>query len=286
MCDLSKQVIAAAGSSLTSGLFAGTRRTGRVLGSFPAAVYVGLEDGSVLPIVTPDAVVLPTAARIARGSPGFGRSVHHGDDVVVKAHSITLGVRRIRVVRRWVPARVEVVPGAAASPEATTLLTDAASCDHAQLQRVKALISAVGQPDPNRAAAAVDSLVGFGPGLTPAGDDALCGVLLTLHALGATRKIDWLRQLLTPRLARTTCLSASLLRAAAAGYAVPEVARLITQAVEPQPSPCQLHVDLASVLTIGHTSGHAIVAGIAATLAHCAATSPALSFRAGRRPRA
>jgi len=42
----------------------------------------------------------------------------------------------------------------------------------------RALGSATGSPPP------VEGLVGLGPGLTPSGDDFLCGMLITLHASG------------------------------------------------------------------------------------------------------
>ncbi len=56
--------------------------------------------------------------------------------------------------------------------------------------------------------------LGLGPGLTPEADDELAGHLLVAAATGAPVPE------LEPQLHRTTALSASLLRAAAQGYAV------------------------------------------------------------------
>jgi len=99
-------------------------------------------------------------------------------------------------------------------------------------------------------------VVGRGPGLTPESDDVLCGVLLVANAVGAAYEV-------APRLA-TTDLSASLIRAAAQGYAVREVVRLVDAALAGRATP-----DLtAAVRRLGHSSGPALVAGIEAAISH------------------
>jgi len=66
----------------------------------------------------------------------------------------------------------------------------------------------------------IRSLLGAGPGLTPAGDDLLAGVLLTLRLAGYTSSSDTLWAHLHPSVcARTNKISASLLQQAAAGRA-------------------------------------------------------------------
>ena len=71
--------------------------------------------------------------------------------------------------------------------------------------------------------------VGAGPGLTPSGDDVLCGVLLglRLHPRGSSPLAAELWRAVEPRLTATTSLSAALLREAAEGYAVEPVVRLL-----------------------------------------------------------
>ena len=118
---------------------------------------------------------------------------------------------------------------------------------------------------------AVAGLVGRGPGLTPAGDDALAGALLVAHALGAgTDLADAVRA----RLHATTAVSAALLDAAADGYAARPVVTLVDAAVANRPD--AVARALPAVLAIGHTSGADTVTGIRAALATLA-TLPALT---------
>ena len=63
----------------------------------------------------------------------------------------------------------------------------------------------------------VEALIGAGPGVTPAGDDYLGGVLIALHQLERKPQAASLWRWLEPRLRRTSALSAAYLRAAAAG---------------------------------------------------------------------
>lgn len=86
-------------------------------------------------------------------------------------------------------------------------------------------------------------LVGRGPGLTPAGDDVLMGVLFALSVWQpAGEWMDLIRDTAAPR---TTTLSAAFIRAAAAGEAVRAWHRLVAH--EPGA--------VAGILSIGHTSG-------------------------------
>jgi hypothetical protein len=122
--------------------------------------------------------------------------------------------------------------------------------------------------------ARVRELVGAGAGLTPSGDDALCAVLLVLRGVDADRAHALVRAAVSAAARRTTSLSASLLHAAAEGYAVPAVADLVRAVLGDDPAaggPA-----LAAVLAIGHSSGRDLVAGIAGAL-HVLAAPPAPS---------
>lgn len=81
-------------------------------------------------------------------------------------------------------------------------------------------------------AATIEALVGLGRGLTPAADDLLCGLMVTQRALGV-RHIDALSPggyLSGPVVeARTTSLSATWLRLAAAGQTIAPLLRLLHQ---------------------------------------------------------
>jgi hypothetical protein len=126
-------------------------------------------------------------------------------------------------------------------------------------------------------------LVGSGVGLTPSGDDAISGVLLQLRARDEIAAMERLEAQLRPLLDRTTSISAALLRAAAEGYAVPEVVSLVAlvdvmvepvddpdAAGAPHGAPAFLDATwlqavgpaIEQVLAIGHSSGRDLVAGI------------------------
>jgi hypothetical protein len=75
-------------------------------------------------------------------------------------------------------------------------------------------------------------LVGLGPGATPAGDDLLAGVLVTLAALGdAERRIALGTAINACALQRTSPLSAALLKAAADGLAGEDLSAAISALV-------------------------------------------------------
>src|SRR4051812_16286682 len=63
----------------------------------------------------------------------------------------------------------------------------------------------------------VEALIGAGPGVTPAGDGSLGGVMIALHQLERPSQAASLWRWLEPRLKRTSSLSAAYLVAAAAG---------------------------------------------------------------------
>lgn len=88
---------------------------------------------------------------------------------------------------------------------------------------VHRLCAALRASDAPSAIQAGEALLGFGTGLTPSGDDLLCGVLLGLArwggALGLVVPPGFSSSLVERARQRTTALSASLLEAAAQGMA-------------------------------------------------------------------
>jgi hypothetical protein len=121
----------------------------------------------------------------------------------------------------------------------------------------------------------VAGLVGAGAGLTPSGDDALCGVLLALRAVGGPAAAPALRAVqrhIGASTRATTSLSASLLLAACEGYAVPEVSRLVA-AVATGEVPA-VERALPAVLAIGHSSGADLLAGVGGALDALLADAP------------
>ncbi|MCI0520673.1 MAG: DUF2877 domain-containing protein [Chloroflexi bacterium] len=107
-----------------------------------------------------------------------------------------------------------------------TPLTDFSAERHAQLAapRLRALSAALAQGDGVAVAAAVRPLLGFGPGLTPSGDDLALGLALALNrwgdVLAAGLDVSAINQaLIADALRLTSSLSASLLRCASQGEA-------------------------------------------------------------------
>ena len=116
-------------------------------------------------------------------------------------------------------------------------------------------------------------LIGLGPGLTPSGDDLLCGLLMALHVSGSSSA----RHALAPGVldaapAMTSALSNAFLRAAAQGEGSEVLHRLINAIVEGTVG------DMASLVAavgrIGHTSGWDAMAGAALALAIDCERSP------------
>jgi hypothetical protein len=104
---------------------------------------------------------------------------------------------------------------------------------------------------------AVDRLIGLGPGLTPAGDDVLAGVLVALAVTGDEVTRGRLAAAVLPRTHRTTVVSAGFLRHAADGRAVPELARYVVALVRNR---CDAGV-VQDLERVGGTSGPALAYG-------------------------
>ncbi len=106
-------------------------------------------------------------------------------------------------------------------------------------------------------------LIGLGPGLTPAGDDYLGGVLLALRWLGRGAQAESLWRWLEPLLSgRTSAISGAHLAAAASGEAheaLHEVLENLAAWEAPDLNPCLARLD-----AVGHSSGWDALAGIVA----------------------
>ena len=112
----------------------------------------------------------------------------------------------------------------------------------------------------------VQRLVGAGEGLTPYGDDVLCGWLATSRALGVpTPEVDASVRALLPR---TTALSATLLRCALAGEALPQLGAFLTALGTPDEA-----ARAADLRAVGHTSGAGLLAGARRALAEVTTTT-------------
>lgn len=244
----------AAGSERSAFLLARGARPATVLGVFPAALYLEV-DRCLLPLVAPGGLRLPTALALAAPVRRVGWGVQPGDAVTVGSGEVLLPGVRVRVVREWRPRRMPVAPGASAthlpSGPPSPWRDDAAE-----------LAGCVVDGAP--LTARVRRLVGAGAGLTPSGDDVLCGVLLGLRLLGRAASLPRLWDAVAPRLSATTTLSAGLLVEAVQGYAVPPVIDLGEALAGRDPVAVSDAAD--QVLAVGHTSGADLLAGLTGCL--------------------
>ena len=135
---------------------------------------------------------------------------------------------------------------------------------------VAALVDACRRLDDGALAPEVHRLVGWGEGLTPAGDDVLAGFMAALDAPalddpGRRRFRDGLRAACLARTSRTTPISAAQLRLAAEGHhGAPALAA--RDALLYQHDARALDAALDDALTIGATSGAAMLAGLIGAL--------------------
>lgn len=241
----------AAASIALRPVLAAAPRTARLLGAFPAALYLAPETPvaagpGVVAVLADGAVRLPNALVLAPGvalpRPGPGDRLRVGGDTV-SLPGLTLTVGRWWDPRPALPA---VAPAALA-----------AGCDH-----LAGLLAA--HPSPVAGAvegptgALAERLVGLGPGLTPAGDDLLAGALATLRLLGAGGQADALAAEVAARASRTTALSAALLACAAQG----QVAQPAADVLRALAGGRTLEPAVAALLRVGHTSGRDLAAGI------------------------
>ena len=113
-------------------------------------------------------------------------------------------------------------------------------------------------------AAALQPLLGFGPGLTPWGDDLVLGLLLTLRRWGAlcAPSVDWqplFSCMTTAAYRTTTLLSANLIECACQGEAGASLVRALDGLVTGDPPP----LACANIFEDwGSTSGRAVLRGM------------------------
>ena len=234
----------AAASAPLRGLLTGPARAAVVRGVFPRALYVDL-DGEVVAVVTADALRLPCALVLAGRSSSrpFDR-ISRGEMATVGDGMVAVGDERFAVRRWWRPRRALTVhPGPALATRTGALA---------------ALLPPPPHPLPDRTLAP-EHLVGLGPGLTPAGDDFLAAVLLTLTAApGAARDLGRINSAVEALLPSTTSLSATLLRHAAAGRGIPQV----IDVVDAVAGSGELEPAALRLLGVGHSSGPALAHGV------------------------
>lgn len=227
--------LAGAASSAVRDLLSGPTRTGRLVACFPGCAYLDV-GGRLVALEAADGLRLPCAVTLA--VPAAQRplaGLAPGDAVTAGDRRLVVGDLVVEVGRWWAPSR----PRHAAVPAPHPTGTPAAGPGWDRL---------------------VLGLLGLGPGLTPAGDDLLAGLLVGLSDRPDVRDpLAAAVQRHAP--ARTTWLSAELLRLAAAGLAAPAVVA-VADALAGHADDDALPRALPALLAVGHTSGPALARGL------------------------
>lgn len=243
-----------AASTTLRDVLTGPPRAAHVVGVHPACVYLAAGD-DVLAVETADAIGLPCAVRLGvDAANGPLSAVRRNAPALVGGGRLSLGPVTVEVTRWWRPRRVRAADGAdpfaasvQAAAEAALALADALSA----------------HPAPVPVEAPARKLVGLGPGLTPAGDDVLAGILVGVHHVPALRD-PLAAEVLSLVGTRTTALSAALLRHAVAGHGVPpllDLADLLSGRARPG-GQTSLTSSLERLLGVGHSSGTALAWGL------------------------
>jgi hypothetical protein len=254
----------AAGPARVHALISDPIQPADVLGRSATALYLRLAEREVIALVSSDAVRLPIGLILPTSSREIPLSYLSGP-VLVGSGAVRVGGWSCRVSRLI-------------SPRAPTALTpDRHACEHLQhqLAHYQSADPDLRLPDslldyahsPDAAAELVRQLLGAGPGLTPAGDDVLAGLLVGLWSFG--QPAESLRLAVLAGLpAGTTDLSAALLRCAVRGESIPQVNQLL-RTLSGNAWQSRLDDALDDLIRVGHTSGTALATGVlaAATMA-------------------
>jgi hypothetical protein len=123
------------------------------------------------------------------------------------------------------------------------------------------LVTALARRSLGEAVTRAEALLGVGPGLTPAGDDMLVGMLAAIRYLGPDGDLAgaWGPKVAAQARGRTTSLSATLLRLGGRGQLLPQVGEVL-QALA---TGAGLRPALDGLLAVGHSSGCELAWGLA-----------------------
>lgn len=243
-------------------LLAGPRHRGTVVHSGADAVYVE-SHGDVIGVVSRHATPIPcTIATRADSVEALlaGPRPTVGDAVTVGDGAVELGGSRVRV-SRLVDFAMQAFDRSLA-PQMTERLTavdpDGGATGDEIAPDVLDLLR-------ERPTAALDRVLGRGSGLTPFGDDVVCGLLATLLASDDPCAPALRGEARRQAPGRTTSLSATLLHRAGEGDVLPAFAQVVTALVH---RPHDLEARVARLRGVGHTSGAGMLLGLRLALDH------------------
>ncbi|HEY3109901.1 MAG TPA: DUF2877 domain-containing protein [Chloroflexota bacterium] len=242
-------------ASLSAALLPPPGRAGRVHSIFRAAVNLEIESELIAVVARPSSR-LPNGVHLADGPDFRAVGLRVDAPVLWLDGTIVLGDALLIDLRAAAPwsATLAVVGLASAEQLASALRRGRATVPPAPLLAwpCRALLAALRSGDPARIAGAAGAMIGLGPGLTPAGDDALLGCLAVLQAAGH-RLAGALATAVSAGARRTTPVSAALLRHAAAGRQAEPTGDLAGALLSA--SPGAIDAALSALLPHGATSG-------------------------------
>jgi hypothetical protein len=261
--------IPAATSSCVSALLDGELQSAGWLGACDRALYLITESSSVLAVLTHDAIRLPcgivlsaTAAELSLTTLAPPASHRHQAGAVVGGGRLEwtgpAGPIRIDSVRRWAPPRL---PTGSVDPIALAELVRTSTGRDLGIQPAYlAALRLAGRDQDAQTAAALD-LLGRGPGLTPSGDDVLAGLLIGARTLGVG--VAGVARVVGETAGQaTTALSAQLLRHAARGECVDQLAAASAALIGLPAAASAAPTAFQRLVEVGHTSGAALAQGL------------------------
>ena len=263
-----------AASSAVELALVGPQRTATVVASTPHATYLLVDDPdrTMVCLATPDAVRVPCAMVLE--SKSLPPQLPEGTIGTVGAGMLSIATTSFRASRWWRPPRprgLGAVPPARLAGAVRWLTGRVADpLDAAGRQAVADLVDALATGD--RPGPAVARLLGRGPGLTPTGDDVLAGALVTLNALGSPIGAPLAAAVTAAAADATTTVSTGLLRHAAAGECIPQLADVLDAVSHggEDPAAGALPRAAGALLAVGHCSGAGLLHGVlvAVAIAH------------------
>jgi len=254
--------------------------SGRVHSVFARACNIACGD-LLLTLAAADLGNGPTVLRLVRGAPRDLRALFDvGEPVDGRHHRVRTARTELQLTRAcvWSPApRRGLLPVSRIHAHASRALRRVAQRRHMH----PSLIDGVGAPvtaalrdacrarDSERAKAHADRLIGWGEGLTPAGDDFLIGLTAGLDALvdgsGRRELRGAIAMVLRDAAPRTTPIAVHYLRLAADGHFTEPLLRL-RDALLCEDDDNLVDAALHAALDIGATSGADTVSGLLAGL--------------------
>ena len=260
-----------AASSAIELALVGPARPAQVRASTPQALYLEVDDADRTMVCLGSAQAVRVPCAVILESKALPPVLPAGTIGSVGGSTIQIGSAAFRVGRWWRPPRprgLGAVPPARLAGAVRWLTGRVADpLDAPGRAAVADLVGSIAEgaaPEP-----AVDRLLGRGPGLTPTGDDVLAGALVTLSALGSPYAAGLAAAVLRSAPDATTSVSGALLRHAARGECIPQLADLL-EAIGPwadDPATGALPRAAGALLAVGHCSGagllHGVLVGVA-----------------------